>query len=144
DETRRMAARRLEEDRVSEEVLPQVKQVPQDRKGVEGAQVPPQGDHFPNVERGNAVSVVHLDFTNQVIRESLVALDQAVTTQSNLNMVPRVLERIMRSRLRDFVRINPPIFLDSKVREDPQGFLDGVYKVLSTMGGKRRSWHRID
>ena len=40
----------------------------------------------------------------------------------------------MNSRLRDFVRMNPPIILVSKVGEDPQEFLDGVYKVLSAMG----------
>ena len=36
----------------------------------------------------------------------------------------------MPSRMRDFVRINPPIFLSSKVGEDPQKFLDGVYMML--------------
>ena len=40
----------------------------------------------------------------------------------------------MTSRLRDFVRMNPPIFLGSKVGEDSQEFLDGVYKVLSAIG----------
>ena len=40
----------------------------------------------------------------------------------------------MTSRLRDFVRINPPIFIVSKVNEDSQEFLDGVYKVLGAMG----------
>ena len=30
--------------------------------------------------------------------------------------------------------MNPPISLGSKVGEDPQEFLDGVYKVLSAMG----------
>ena len=40
----------------------------------------------------------------------------------------------MTSRLRDFVRMNPHIILGSKVGEDPQEFLDGVYKVLSAMG----------
>ena len=39
----------------------------------------------------------------------------------------------MTSRLRDFVRMNPHVFLGSKVGEDPQEFLDGVYKVLSVM-----------
>ena len=40
----------------------------------------------------------------------------------------------MTSRLRYFVRMNPPNFLGSKVGEDPQEFLDGVCKVLSAMG----------
>ena len=45
-----------------------------------------------------------------------------------------VLERTVSSRLRDFVSINPPIFLVSKVGEEPQEFLDGVCKVLIPMG----------
>ena len=51
-------------------------------------------------------------------------------------MVPRVnvVESTMTSRLKDFVRINPPIFICSKVGEDPQEFLDGLYKVLTAMG----------
>ena len=39
----------------------------------------------------------------------------------------------MTSRLKDFVRMNPPVFLGSKVGEDLQEFLDGVYKVLSAI-----------
>ena len=43
-------------------------------------------------------------------------------------------ESTMTSRLRGFVRMNPHMVLGSKVGEDPQEFLDGVYKVLSAMG----------
>nr|XP_019069485.1 uncharacterized protein LOC109120286 [Solanum lycopersicum] len=58
-----------------------------------------------------------------------------MTTQENLSMVSRVnvVESTVTSRLRDFVRMNPPIFLFSKVREYPQMFQDRVYKVLSAM-----------
>ena len=80
------------------------------------------------------MSVFHPDWTNQEIREALLALAQAVTTQVSLSIMPRVVEIIMTSRLRDFIRMNPPIFLCSKVGEDPQEFLGGVYKVLSAMG----------
>ena len=45
-----MAARRMEEERVNEEVPPQVEQVPQGGQGVQDDQVPPQGDPIPNVE----------------------------------------------------------------------------------------------
>ena len=54
--------------------------------------------------------------------------------QANFNMMPRVVESTMTCRLRDFVRMDPSIFLGSKVNEDPQDFLDGEYKVLSVMG----------
>ena len=56
------------------------------------------------------------------IRESLLHLARAMTTHMNLSMVPRVnvVEEIVTSRLREFVRMNPPIFHGSKVGEDPQ------------------------
>lgn len=37
------------------------------------------------------------------------------------------------SRVRDFMRMNPPKFYGSKVDEDPQEFIDEVYKVLAIM-----------
>ena len=48
-------------------------------------------------------------------------------------MMPRVVESNKTSRVRDFLRMNPLIFIVSKVNEDPQEFLDGVYKVLSVI-----------
>ncbi|WMV14018.1 hypothetical protein MTR67_007403 [Solanum verrucosum] len=38
------------------------------------------------------------------------------------------------SRARDFTRINPLEFYDSTIEEDPQEFIDEVYKVLMIMG----------
>ena len=40
----------------------------------------------------------------------------------------------MASRLRDFTRMNPPTFYQSKVEEDPQEFIDEIYKILHVMG----------
>ena len=79
--------------------------------------------------------MVPLELSNSVIREALLALARAVTTQANLSIVPRmnVVESTMTSRLRDFMRMDPSTFLVSKVGEHPQYFLDGVYKVLSAM-----------
>ncbi|WMV24626.1 hypothetical protein MTR67_018011 [Solanum verrucosum] len=37
------------------------------------------------------------------------------------------------SRLRDFTRMNPPMFLGSKVGEDPQEFVEEVYKIVDAM-----------
>ena len=52
-----------------------------------------------------------------------------------MGLEPRVNvgDSTMTSILRDFVRMNHPIFLGSKVGEDPQEFLGAVYKVLSAM-----------
>ena len=65
---RKTSSRRVEENDVNEEIPPQVEQVLQYGQGVQGAQVPPQGDDIPNVEGGNEVPVVHSDLTNQDIR----------------------------------------------------------------------------
>ena len=67
-----------------------------------------------------------LEMSNRDIREALITIARGVTMQANLNMMPRVVESIMKSRLRDFLRMNPPIFLGSKVGEYPKEFLDGV------------------
>ena len=40
----------------------------------------------------------------------------------------------MTSRLRDFVKMSPPIFLGYKMGKDPKEILDGAYKVLRSMG----------
>ena len=37
-------------------------------------------------------------------------------------------------RIRDFTRMNPPTFFGPKVQEDPQGFIDEVFKVLDIVG----------
>ena len=40
----------------------------------------------------------------------------------------------MADRLRDFMRMNPPILTGSKTSEDPQEFMDEVHKILVAMG----------
>ena len=98
--------------------------------------MPPQGDQVPFIKGGNDVLVVPPQLSIRDIREALFAVARGVTTQTNLCMVPmmNVVQRTMTSSLRDFVRMNPPIFHGSKVGEDPQEFLHSVYMVLSVMG----------
>ena len=92
--------------------------------------MPPEGDRIPNVDRCIEISEMY----NWEIREAFITIACTVTVQANLNMMPRVVESIMTSRLRDFMRINPPIVLVSKLNEDPREFLYGVYKFLSSIG----------
>ena len=123
--TRRPPTRRVDENDVHEEIPTQVEEVEQ----------VPQDNQVPIVGGGNDVPVGPSEFTNSYIREVLLALARPLTTQGNFSIVPwmNVLERTMTSRLRDFVRMNPPIFFVSKMGVDPQEFLDGVYYVLSSM-----------
>ncbi|XP_049368005.1 uncharacterized protein LOC125832861 [Solanum verrucosum] len=104
--------------------------------------VPPQGDQglqgeqVPLGNQGNEVLVVPLDMTNEEIRSAYLTLARAMMAQANRDVGTRVNanESTVALRLRDFVRMNPPIFLGSKVGEDPQEFLDEVYKIVDAMG----------
>ena len=61
---------------------------------------------------------------------------QDITAQANREVVPRENQHAstMASRLRDFMRMNPLIFHESEVDEDPQFCLDEVSKILFAMG----------
>ncbi|XP_069150302.1 uncharacterized protein [Solanum lycopersicum] len=61
---------------------------------------------------------------------------QSIMTQHNRDVAPRPHYQVttMDFRLRDFTWMNPPTFYGSKVDEDPQEFLDDVYKVLYDVG----------
>ena len=84
--------------------------------------------------------MVYPGMTNGEIREGVLSIARALTTHVNIVIAStvNVVENTMTSRLRDFVRMNPPIFLVSKVGEDLLDFLDGVYKVLIAMGETSR------
>ncbi|WMV24816.1 hypothetical protein MTR67_018201 [Solanum verrucosum] len=80
---------------------------------------------------------------DEEIRSALLMMAQAMTTQAQAmtaqanrgvetHVNPNV--RTMDSRLRDFVRMNPPMFLGSKVGEDLQELVDEMYKVVDAMG----------
>ncbi|TMX01817.1 hypothetical protein EJD97_023520 [Solanum chilense] len=57
---------------------------------------------------------------------------QAMTTQANREVAPHVNQNASTtdSRLRDFTRMNHPMLFGSNVNEDPQDFLDEVYKMM--------------
>ena len=113
---RRTLTTRVEENDVHEEISPQVekvKQVLQGGQGTQGAMVYLD----PIVDGGNDVSVISPDLANGEIRDDLIAQARAMTNHITRDVGPKVnaLECTMTSRLRDFVRMNPPIFIGSKV-----------------------------
>ena len=55
-----------------------------------------------------------------------------------------VVESTMTSRLIDFVRINIPIFVVSKVGDDPKEYIDEVYKIVHAMGMTSRENEELD
>ena len=61
---------------------------------------------------------------------------QAMPSKVNREVGPRVsqYDSTMASCLRDFTRMNPPMFFGSRSDEDPQDFIDKVYKILYAMG----------
>ena len=86
--------------------------------------------------QSNEVLVVSTDMTTGEIRETLLAMSRDLNTHVNTSMTPRVnvVGITLTSRLTDFVRMNPSIFLGSKVGEEPLESLDEVYKIVHAMG----------
>ncbi|XP_049375478.1 uncharacterized protein LOC125840549 [Solanum verrucosum] len=113
--TRRAAARRMEEEIVNEGVPPQGPQEPQ------GPQAPNNERDLKNVETRMALQTLTHALTTQVTRDARVQVNPNTSKTA--------------SRIRDFTRMNPPMFYGSKVDEDPQRFIDEVFKVLDFMGG---------
>ena len=77
------------------------------------------------------------------IRASLIlsahastAQAQAMLDQANREIVPRHYQQVttMASRLRDFTRMNLPTFYGSTVEENPQKYIDEVFKIIMAMG----------
>ena len=84
------------------------------------------------------IMVALLKMAQVITTQEQAATTQAqdMTTQTNREVVPRAYQQAatMASRLRDFTRMNPHTFYGSKVEEDPQEFIDEIYKILYAMG----------
>ena len=67
---------------------------------------------------------------------SMTLLAQDLTAQDNRCEVDTAnpIGEMSATRVREFLRMNPPEFHDSKVEKDPNWFIDKVYKVLAIMG----------
>src|SRR5688572_6162053 len=62
------------------------------------------------------------------VNAALAQMANAITMQASRNMTTPA------SRVRDFTRMNPPVFYGSKVEEDPQEFIDQLLKIVNIMG----------
>ena len=113
------------------------------RRGGEDAgtnQVPPQSP-----AEGVAMPVNRAGLTDAEVQASLAQMSQAITMRAqpmtdqinrqNVQM-ENPLVCSMAERLRDFTRMNPPIFPRSMTLEDSQEFVDEVHKFFVAMGAK--------
>ena len=84
------------------------------------------------MEGGNKVSVGPSFMANRDIRQTLLTLARAMTTQLNRDFGPRMkdIESSKSSRLKNYFRINHFFFFGSKAGEYPQAFLEEVYKIV--------------
>lgn len=78
-------------------------------------QVPPQVTNDPEI--GNAMF--------EELRASMSLLDQVLTAQANRGEVASAnpVRGMGATKVREFLRINPPEFYGSKIDEDPNGFI---------------------
>ncbi|XP_069155812.1 uncharacterized protein [Solanum lycopersicum] len=103
-----------------------------------GNQNPPQAP-----AEGVAMPVNPAGLTDAEVRASLAQMAQAITMQAQAMTAQVNRQDVLREnpparsiadRLRDFTRMNPPIFTGAKTSEDPQEFIDELHKILVAMG----------
>ena len=115
--------------------------------------MPPQDNKLPPLEElamGDQVQNAPPPMTDRDIKAIFLTLTQPMTSQANsitsqvqamkTQMNREVGARVpqhtnnMASRLRDFIRMNPPMFVGLKLNENPQDLFNEVYKILYSMG----------
>ena len=103
-----------------------------------GNQNPPQAP-----AEGVAMPINPAGLTDAEVRASLAQMAQAITMQAQAMTAQVNRQDVLREnppvrsiadRLRDFTRMNPPIFTGAKTSEDPQEFIDELHKILVAMG----------
>ena len=92
---------------------------------------------------GGQVPVNPAALTDGKVRAALVQTAQAITAQAQAITAKATRECAPREnahastisrRLRDFTRMNPLVYFESRTNEDPQDFLDEDHKILCAVG----------
>ena len=132
--TRRNFAQSIEEEISNAGAAPHGDEVPTLEEGENADQAPVNPP--PVMDENIRVVVLQLDKDITTQTQAATAHAQAMMAQANRQVVPLPNQQVatMASRLRDFTQMNPPNFYGSEVEEDPQDFIDEVYKILLPMG----------
>ena len=70
----------------------------------------------------------------QIMMSQGHVINNHIIAQDKQGVGPQPNPRTPSSRIWDFMRMNPPSFHGTKVDEDPQDFIDDVFKVIDVMG----------
>ena len=151
--TQRNASRRLEEEISNAGVPPRGEQVPPLEEDANVEQAPTNPPSFMDENIRTALLQMYQAITTQEQASTIQA--QAMMVQANWEVMPRPRQQIttMASHLRDFTRMNPPTFYDSKVDEECHEFINEVSIILLAMGLSTskpswpyissRTWHKL-
>ncbi|XP_075099152.1 uncharacterized protein LOC142176017 [Nicotiana tabacum] len=113
-------------------------QVPQVRAGQSEAQseMPSHTSSTPSppedIRRHPAPPVPPSGTPDQDMRSALQLLTSLVAAQAQRQNTGAA-EKPVSTRVRDFINLDPPVFTGSDPKEDPQTFIDQVYRTLRVM-----------
>ena len=132
--TRTNAAQKHEEKVANAGAPPHGEQVPPLDEVANVEQAPANPPSMTEAEMRDILAQMAQSMTTQAQDTTVQA--QSMTVQANQEISPRPHQQVttMASHLRDFTQMNAPTLYGFKVDEDPQEFIDEVYKILYAMG----------